>query len=60
MVCQTVMMRSACAKGSGRTNNVSAMLRIAVVAPMPMANTNSAIAVKPGALSSMRAACAAS
>jgi hypothetical protein len=54
LYCQIVMTRSASGTGRGRRNRVSATLIIAVVAPMPIANTSRTIAVKPGVLSSMR------
>ena len=54
LYCQTVMTRSGCGTGKRRMNNASATLTIAVVAPIPIAKTSRAIAVKPGALSSIR------
>ena len=53
--CQTVITRSGCDKSSGRMNSASATLTIAVVAPMPTAKMRSAMTVKPGVLTSMRA-----
>ena len=40
--------------GNGRNRTVFTTLKIAVFAPMPMANVSNAMAVKPGLLNSMR------
>jgi hypothetical protein len=53
---QSMARRSACAKGRGRTSAASTRLNIALFAPMPMASTTTATAVKPGALRNERAA----
>jgi hypothetical protein len=54
------MTRSGWDTGSARRKTASAMLTIAVVAPIPIAKTSRTMTVKAGALRSMRAACIAS
>ncbi|HEY2289822.1 MAG TPA: hypothetical protein VGM86_03885 [Thermoanaerobaculia bacterium] len=52
----TPRMRSGSAKGNGRIRMALTTLKIAVLAPMPMAMQTTAMAAKPGLLRSVRTA----
>ena len=49
-----VTRRSGSRKGNGRSNTPLTALKIAVFTPIPSASVNTAAAVKPGFLASMR------